>query len=113
MIRKKHTEVNNRSKNNISSDKLLYENHLNLISKFGPNWNTHKLLTMSRMSISRLLYYDNLYQNILGKTGVICEFGVQWGAGLSTLINLRGIYEPYNHTRKVFGFDTFEGFKIN
>jgi hypothetical protein len=63
------------------------------------------------MSISRLLYYDTLYKKIIGKSGVICEFGVQWGAGLSTLLNLRGIYEPYNHTRKVFGFDTFEGFK--
>lgn len=106
-----NNEVNNRSESNISSDKMLYNHHLDLLPKFGSNWNTHNLLTMSRMSISRLLYYDALYKKIVGKTGVICEFGVQWGAGLSTLINLRGIYEPYNHSRKVFGFDTFEGFK--
>jgi len=24
--------------------------------------------------------------------------------------NLRAVYEPYNHTRKVVGFDTFEGY---
>ena len=35
---------------------------------------------------------------------------MQWGATLSLLISLRGIYEPYNHQRHIYGFDTFEGF---
>ena len=38
------------------------------------------------------------------------EFGVRWGQNLITLNNLRGIYEPFNHSRKIIGFDTFEGF---
>jgi hypothetical protein len=42
--------------------------------------------------------------------GVILELGVQWGGALSQLMALRGIYEPYNHTRKIIGFDTFAGF---
>ena len=42
--------------------------------------------------------------------GCILEFGVQWGAGLAQLISLRGIYEPYNYSRHIYGFDTFEGF---
>ena len=42
--------------------------------------------------------------------GVICEFGVHWGATLAELINLRGIYEPFNSSRTIIGFDTFEGF---
>lgn len=42
--------------------------------------------------------------------GVICEFGVQWGTTIAQLIAFRGIYEPYNHSRKIYGFDTFEGF---
>lgn len=33
-----------------------------------------------------------------------------WGATLAQLISLRGIYEPYNHRRHIYGFDTFEGF---
>jgi hypothetical protein len=41
---------------------------------------------------------------------VIMEFGVRWGQNLVTLNNLRGIYEPYNHSRKIIGFDTFSGF---
>jgi hypothetical protein len=42
--------------------------------------------------------------------GVICEFGVQRGATSTQLINLRGVYEPYNYSRHLFSFDTFEGF---
>jgi hypothetical protein len=57
-----------------------------------------------------VVYYHDLYQKCLPVPGVICEFGVHWGAGLSTLLNLRSILEPYNHSRHIFGFDTFEGF---
>ncbi len=63
-----------------------------------------------RISLSRILYYNNLYQKILGVSGVICEFGVQYGATMSLLTNLRGIYEPHNYLRKIIGFDTFAGF---
>ena len=38
------------------------------------------------------------------------ELGVRWGRNLALLSNLRGIYEPFNHTRKIVGFDTFDGF---
>lgn len=73
-------------------------------------WNNHLSLFMTRQSLSRVLYYQELYQKIIDVPGVICEFGVQWGGSLSLLSNLRGIYEPFNHNRKIFGFDTFEGF---
>ena len=53
---------------------------------------------------------DQLYKKIVGIPGCILEFGVQWGTTLSQLISLRGIYEPYNHRRHIFGFDTFDGF---
>jgi Macrocin-O-methyltransferase (TylF) len=81
-----------------------------LLPKYGHQWNIHNLVTLKRQSISRVIYYNHLYQQIIDKTGVICEFGVQWGATLAQLINLRGMYEPFNHSRKIFGFDTFEGF---
>jgi hypothetical protein len=29
---------------------------------------------------------------------------------MTTLCNLRGIYEPFNHSRRICGFDTFSGF---
>lgn len=84
--------------------------HLLNIEKWGIGWNSHSLVTLQRNSLSRILYIDKLYQKIIGVPGCILEFGVQWGATLSQLIALRGIYEPYNYRRHIFGFDTFKGF---
>ncbi len=70
------------------------------------------MVTLKRQSLSRLIYYNELYKKIIEVPGVICEFGVQWGATLAQLVNLRGIYEPFNHSRTIFGFDTFEGFPV-
>lgn len=81
-----------------------------LLPRYGNRWNVHNLVTMTRQSLSRALYYNELYQKVVNVPGVICEFGVQWGATLAQLINLRGIYEPFNHSRVIYGFDTFEGF---
>lgn len=82
-----------------------------LLPKFGAeNWNKQSLLTMNVTVLSRILYLNTLYQEIINVPGVICEFGVQWGATLTQLINLRSIYEPFNHSRTIVGFDTFEGF---
>jgi hypothetical protein len=81
-----------------------------LLPKYGHQWNIHNLVTLKRQSLSRIIYYESLYQKIIEIPGVICEFGVQWGATMAQLINLRGMYEPFNHSRKIYGFDTFEGF---
>lgn len=67
-------------------------------------------LTISRPELTKIIYYNQVYQNILNKPGVIMEFGAQYGITLSTLIKLRGIYEPYNYFREIIGFDTFDGF---
>lgn len=67
-------------------------------------------LFMRSSTVAKLLYVNELYQLILDTPGVIMEFGVWWGANLSIFESLRAIYEPYNHTRKVIGFDTFEGY---
>ena len=76
----------------------------------GENWDLHCLSILKRNTLARILYLDDIYKKILDKPGVVCEFGVQWGATLSTLMNLRSIYEPYNGSRTIFGFDTFQGF---
>lgn len=82
-----------------------------LLPKFGDeSWNKHCLLTMNVTVLSRILYLNELYQKIVPVPGVICEFGVQWGATLTQLINLRSVHEPFNHSRTIHGFDTFEGF---
>ena len=94
----------------LSQSSRLLEITKSLISQYGNNWNSHGILTLRRQSLSRILYYDELYKKIINVPGVICEFGVQWGTTLAQLIALRGIYEPYNYSRKIYGFDTFKGF---
>ncbi len=71
---------------------------------------TETLLFSHKKSISKILYYNEIYKNILKKPGVIMEFGVEFGSTLNLLSNLRSIYEPYNYSRKIIGFDTFSGF---
>jgi hypothetical protein len=93
-----------------NSNIRLLEITQSLLPSFGNNWNAQSVVSLRRQSISRILYYDDLYKKILDVPGVICEFGVQWGATLAQLMAFRGIYEPYNHSRKIYGFDTFEGF---
>lgn len=68
-------------------------------------------LYLSSKSLSRLLFFYEMYQKILHSHGVIMEFGVRWGQNLSLLAALRGIFEPFNRHRKIIGFDTFAGFK--
>lgn len=60
--------------------------------------------------LAKMLYVNELYQKIVRIPGVIMEFGVWWGANVALFQNLRAVYEPYNYTRKVVGFDTFEGY---
>lgn len=67
-------------------------------------------LFMSRQNLSQLLFVNEMYQHIVGVHGVIMEFGVRWGRNMALYESLRGIYEPFNHNRKIIGFDTFEGF---
>jgi hypothetical protein len=67
-------------------------------------------LFMNRHALSRYLYMNELYKMILNVHGVVFEFGTRWGQNLALFANFRGMYEPFNHNRKIVGFDTFEGF---
>ncbi|MFX0196404.1 MAG: TylF/MycF/NovP-related O-methyltransferase [Candidatus Hodarchaeota archaeon] len=60
--------------------------------------------------LAKLLYLNELYQQILTIPGIIVEFGVWFGSNLALFKSFRSVYEPYNFTRKVVGFDTFEGY---
>ncbi len=71
----------------------------------------HIPLFLKRQELSKIFYFQHLYQQILETHGIIVEFGTRWGTNMVTLSNLRGIYEPFNYNRKIIGFDTFEGFK--
>ena len=66
---------------------------------------------LTSKSLSRLLFFCEVYRKIVHQHGIIVEFGVRWGQTLSLLSALRGIFEPFNRHRKIVGFDTFEGFR--
>ena len=40
---------------------------------------------------------------------MVVEFGVRWGQNMALFNAFRGMYEPYNHTRRIVGFDSFSG----
>lgn len=61
-------------------------------------------------SLKRQLYLNELYQQILPVHGVVMQFGVRWGRDIAAFDAFRTIYEPFNISRCVVGFDTFEGF---
>jgi hypothetical protein len=63
-----------------------------------------------RFSFARMVFMHNLYLKALNTHGVIMEFGVRWGQNMALFTTFRSVHEPYNVTRKVIGFDTFEGF---
>jgi hypothetical protein len=67
-------------------------------------------LYLTPQTLSRVLYMDFLYRQILDVQGIIVEFGCRWGQNLSLFSALRGIYEPFNRLRTIVGFDTFAGF---
>jgi hypothetical protein len=68
-------------------------------------------LFLTSKSLSRTLFFYEMYRKIVQTHGVIMEFGVRWGQTLALLSALRGIFEPFNRHRKIIGFDTFAGFR--
>ncbi|MEK7208939.1 MAG: crotonobetainyl-CoA--carnitine CoA-transferase [Patescibacteria group bacterium] len=66
-------------------------------------------LYANRKILSRILYLHDLYRQIINVHGVILDFGTRWGQNLALFESFRGMYEPYNYTRQMIGFDTFTG----
>ena len=58
----------------------------------------------------RELFLYEVYKKILDKPGSIAQFGVRWGRELALFESFRTIFEPFNHSRKIVGFDTFDGY---
>jgi len=109
LLRQEFTQRNALEAEIDSKFRALNKEFLNALGERAWNWDMQVLL--KRQVLSRILHYYEIYKLILPVPGVICEFGVQWGATMATLISLRGMFEPYNHARKIIGFDTFEGFQ--
>jgi len=63
-----------------------------------------------RQDLCRFLARAELFKLCLDLPGVIIECGSYAGGGLMTYAQLSSIYEPYNHQRRIYAFDSFCGF---
>lgn len=106
----KNGEFNLQANHEPQIDATLQNMAKEMINSDVSNWHWHSQVFLKRHTLSRLMYYYEVYKQIVNVPGVIMEFGVQYGAIMSTLVALRGMLEPYNYSRKIIGFDTFSGF---
>lgn len=65
---------------------------------------------VSRTTLLHFVCRYEAFKKVLDVPGSIVEAGVFTGKGLFTWLQLCSIFEPQNFTRKIIGFDTFEGF---
>lgn len=84
---------------------LVNENNLD-IKFISENINS---FTMRRHTNQTLAYYE-LFKKIVDVPGSILEFGVFYGNGLFTWLNLLETFIPTDRGRKVFGFDDMAGY---
>ena len=63
-----------------------------------------------RQDMSRFLAKYELFRLALPVNGSVVECGVFAGGGLMGWYHFSAIHEPYNHSRRLIGFDTFDGF---
>jgi hypothetical protein len=61
-------------------------------------------------ALSKVFFLHEAYQRIRNMPGDIYVFGVWLGQDVVLFESLRAILEPYNASRKIIGFDTFEGY---
>lgn len=64
----------------------------------------------TRRSVARFLTHYELFKKVYELPGSIVELGVYRGGGLFTWLKLIEIFCPTDILKKVYGFDTFEGF---
>ncbi len=102
-------EIKNQSQENLSFFEQVAE-----YFDSGPDTTLQKIENFAkyvpRQTLAKFLVRYEIFKKILHINGSIVECGVLRGGGLLTFAQLSAIFEPVNHTRKIIGFDTFEGF---
>lgn len=63
-----------------------------------------------RQHLTRFLALYEIFKQVQDVKGSVVECGVWRGFGLMTWAKLSAVMEPTNLTRRVYGFDSFEGF---
>jgi len=76
-----------------------YSEKMHSLSRFVP-----------RQALGYFLARNEIFKQVLDVHGSVLDFGIYRGGSFFTWLQLSATYEPYNHIRKVIGFDSFEGF---
>lgn len=63
-----------------------------------------------RQNLTRFLALYEIFKRVENVKGSIIECGVNHGFGIMSWAKFSAILEPVNLTRRIYGFDTFEGF---
>lgn len=63
-----------------------------------------------RQNLTRFLALYEIFKQVVDVKGSLIECGVYEGFGLMTWAKLSAILEPVNLMRRIYGFDSFEGF---
>lgn len=78
-----------------------------------PSWDPkflHFTKYVRRYELARFMVQYELFKRTQDVKGSIVECGVYQGSGVMAWAKLSETLEPYNFLRKIYGFDTFEGF---
>ena len=95
----------------MNADQRLADHHADLEQHMSdPEMLKNLGLFIPRMQWADIMHMMKLYEMMVPVHGVFAEFGVLWGKNLALAVAMRGILEPFNLSRKILGFDTFEGF---
>lgn len=63
-----------------------------------------------RQNLTRFLALYEIFKRVINVKGSIIECGVYQGFGIMSWGKLSAMLEPVNLTRRIYGFDSFEGF---
>jgi hypothetical protein len=86
--------------------KIILENNISLQSVL-----QNYMVFIRRREFAQSIAYYHLFEIVKNKPGSIAEFGVFLGNGLFTWSKLIETFCPGVRGRKVFGFDSFEGYR--
>ncbi len=96
-----------------ASEQEAVSDYVNIFENSGDNTQNklHNMVKyMRRQDLTKMIARYEIFKKVLNTKGSIVECGVFRGAGLMSWALFSDMLEPINLTRRIYGFDTFEGF---
>jgi len=104
--------VDTRTESYHESERLLTEHLFDFAEKVPREEVCENLqLFITPQHFRRIFFFSEIYKLILDRPGSIYQFGVRWGREMALFESLRTLHEPFNHSRRIIGFDTFTGYE--